>query len=142
TATDRSAAALEVARANAKRLGAGTIEFALGDWLEPLAPQRRFELIVSNPPYVADADPHLSAGDLRHEPASALAAGADGLEALRRIIADAPSRLAPGGWLLLEHGWDQAERVRALMRAAQLESIQTRRDLAGIERATAGRRAD
>jgi release factor glutamine methyltransferase len=139
TATDRSEAAIEVARGNAQRLGAKTIAFAVGDWFDALPGQRRFDLIVSNPPYIAQADPHLRSGDLRHEPRAALAAGTDGLHALRPIIAASPRRLRSGGWLLLEHGWDQAESVQALMLAAGLRAVATRRDLAGIERATAAR---
>jgi release factor glutamine methyltransferase len=95
-----------------------------------------FELIVSNPPYVADGDPHLAA--LTHEPLSALTSGADGLDDIRQIIAQAPSRLAPGGWLLLEHGWDQAAAVHALLCSAGFAQVQSRRDLAGIERCTGG----
>jgi release factor glutamine methyltransferase len=91
-------------------------------------------LIVSNPPYVAEGDPHLAA--LTHEPLSALASGAEGLDDLRQIIAQAPSRLAPGGWLLLEHGWDQAAKVQALLRSAGFEKVRSRQDLGGIERCT------
>jgi release factor glutamine methyltransferase len=95
-----------------------------------------FELIVSNPPYVAEGDPHLAA--LTHEPLQALTSGADGLDDIRQIIAQAPSRLAPGGWLLLEHGWDQAAPVQALLREAGFVQVQSRRDLAGVERCTGG----
>ena len=130
TAVDASADALAVARANAARLGL-TVDFRQGDWLDGLG-STQFDLIVSNPPYVADADEHLAA--LRHEPLSALASGPDGLADLRRIIAAAPAHLAPGGWLLLEHGWDQAVAVRGLLAEAGLESPSSRRDLAGIER--------
>jgi release factor glutamine methyltransferase len=96
-----------------------------------------FDLIVSNPPYVAEGDPHLAA--LTHEPVQALTSGPDGLDDIRQIIAQAPNRLAPGGWLLLEHGWDQAAPVQALLRRAGFEEVQSRRDLGGIERCTGAR---
>jgi release factor glutamine methyltransferase len=137
TATDRSAEALAVAAANGRRLGLA-VRWLCGDWWQPLAGQR-FGLAVSNPPYVAAGDPHLAA--LRHEPLAALAAGSDGLADLRRIVADAPAHLAPGGWLLLEHGFDQAEAVCALLRAASFEAVQSRTDLAGLPRCSGGRRA-
>ena len=92
----------------------------------------RFDLIVSNPPYIREGDPHLPA--LRHEPLQALTSGADGLDAIRALVAQAPEHLQPGGWLLLEHGWDQAEAVRALLAQAGGQQVQSRRDLAGIER--------
>jgi release factor glutamine methyltransferase len=95
-----------------------------------------FDAIVSNPPYIASADPHLAA--LTHEPLQALASGTDGLEDIRTIVAQAPGRLKPGGWLLLEHGYDQATAVRALLTAAGLAQVQSRRDLAGIERCSGG----
>jgi release factor glutamine methyltransferase len=134
-AVDRSADALAVARDNARRLGAG-VEFVASDWFGDVS--GRFDLIVANPPYVADADPHLAA--LAHEPRSALAAGSDGLDDLRRIVAGAPAHLVPGGWLAVEHGHDQGEAVRRLFAAAGLVDVGTRRDLAGIERVCAGRR--
>jgi release factor glutamine methyltransferase len=109
-----------------------------GHWLRGVG--QRFDLLVSNPPYVADADPHLDA--LAHEPRMALAAGPEGLDDIREIVAEAPSRLAPGGWLLLEHGWDQAARVRALLAEAGFSDIASRRDLAGIERCSGGRRLE
>jgi len=133
TAVDASADALAVASVNAKRLGL-PVQCVLSHWMDALAGP--FELIVSNPPYVADGDPHLAA--LTHEPLSALTSGADGLDDIRQIIAQAPSRLAPGGWLLLEHGWDQADAVQALLRGAGFVQVQSRRDLAGIERCTGG----
>jgi release factor glutamine methyltransferase len=133
TAVDASADALAVASANALRLGL-PVQWVLSHWMD--AVQGPFELIVSNPPYVADGDPHLAA--LTHEPLSALTSGADGLDDIRQIIAQAPSRLAPGGWLLLEHGWDQAAPVQALLRSAGFAQVQSRRDLAGIERCTGG----
>ena len=132
-AVDRSADALAVARANARRLGA-TIEFALGDWYAAVG--GRFDLIVANPPYVAAADPHLA--DLRHEPPHALAAGADGLADLRRIVEGAPTRLNSGGSLAVEHGYDQGASVRELFAQAGFGGIRTHRDLAGIERACVG----
>jgi release factor glutamine methyltransferase len=133
TAVDASADSLAVARANAQRLGL-PVQWVLSHWMD--AVKGPFELIVSNPPYVADGDPHLAA--LTHEPLSALTSGADGLDDIRQIIAQAPSRLAPGGWLLLEHGWDQAAAVQALLRSAGFAQVQSRRDLAGIERCTGG----
>ena len=135
TATDASEAALSLARENAQRLGLSP-RFAAGAWLAAV-PGERFELIVSNPPYIAAGDPHLAA--LRHEPLSALVSGADGLDDLRAIVAQAPGALAPGGWLLLEHGHDQAEAVQALLRAAGFEAVGGRTDLAGIVRCSGGR---
>ncbi|MBI3093571.1 MAG: peptide chain release factor N(5)-glutamine methyltransferase [Rhodocyclales bacterium] len=137
TAVDASAAALQVARKNAERLGA-QVRFLQSDWFSALAGER-FDLIVANPPYVAAADPHLAAGDLRHEPVAALASGADGLDAIRCIVFAAPAHLASGGWLWLEHGYDQAKAVRELLAAAGLADIEQRRDLAGIIRASGGR---
>ena len=137
TAIDLSAAALDRARANAAQLGFPHLRFQQAGFAEFLASNpRRFDLLVSNPPYVAAGDPHLQA--LRHEPLQALTDGADGLQCLREIIAAAPMALAPGGWLLLEHGHDQGGAVRELLRAAGFVSVDTRRDLAGHERATAG----
>jgi release factor glutamine methyltransferase len=133
TAVDVSADALAVAQANARSLGLG-VAFVRGNWLAAL--QGLFDLIVSNPPYIAAADPHLEA--LCHEPLSALASGSDGLDDIRTIIGQAPSRLCSGGWLLLEHGYDQAAAVRALLTAAGLQDVQSRRDLAGIERCSGG----
>ncbi len=139
-ATDASAAALDVARRNAARNEIGNVAFRQGDWLEPLAGER-FDLIASNPPYVALGDPHLAQGDLRFEPDAALASGADGLDALRTIARDAPAHLLPGGWLLLEHGLDQGEAVRGLLRDAGFHRIETLRDLEDRERVTLGCRA-
>ena len=136
-AVDASADALAVARDNAVRLGL-PVRFAQGDWLDG-APAAVYDLIVSNPPYIAIGDPHLPA--LAHEPAAALVAGADGLDDLRRIVASAPARLRDGGWLLLEHGHDQAGAVRALLAARGFTHVASRRDLAGIERCSGGRRA-
>lgn len=139
-ATDASAAALRVARANAERLGlSGRVRFAQGDWCAALE-GGPFDLIASNPPYIEDADPHLAEGDLRFEPRSALASGVDGLDAIRRIVAEAPVQLRPGGWLLLEHGLDQGAAVRALLQTAGLEAVETVRDLEGRDRVSLGRR--
>ena len=137
TATDVSRAALAVARDNAARHGAG-IEFLESDWFDALG-SRRFDLIVSNPPYVAERDPHLSEGDLRFEPCAALVAGADGLSCIRLIVAQARAHLEPGGGLLFEHGHVQAARCRALLAEAGLSEVASRRDLAGIERVSGGR---
>jgi release factor glutamine methyltransferase len=134
TAVDASADALAVARANAQTLKL-PIHLRQGNWLDGLL--ARYDLIVSNPPYIAEGDPHLPA--LQHEPRQALTAGIDGLDDIRVIVAQAPARLQPGGWLLLEHGWDQASAVRALLQGAGLTEVQSRRDLAGIERCSGGR---
>ncbi|HEU4663212.1 MAG TPA: peptide chain release factor N(5)-glutamine methyltransferase, partial [Dokdonella sp.] len=138
-ATDASADALAVARANARRLGIDNVEFAHGDWFVPLE-DARFALVASNPPYIAADDPHLAQGDLRHEPACALASGRDGLDAIRSIVADAPAHLLPHGWLLVEHGWTQGEAVRALFARHGFGDVQSVRDLGGHERVTLGRR--
>lgn len=139
-ATDRSHDALGVARANAERLGIANVTFSRGDWYDALpAGGAPFDLIAANPPYVAEDDAHLSLGDLPHEPSIALAAGADGLDALRVIVAGAPARLKPGGVLVVEHGHDQAEAVRRLLIDAGLGALEARRDLAGIPRIAAGR---
>lgn len=135
TAVERSAQALSVARANGRRL-ALSIDWRQGDWWQPLSGQR-FDVVVSNPPYVAESDPHLPA--LRHEPQSALVAGADGLSDLRRIVADAPVHLWSDGWLLLEHGHDQGPAVRGLLQQAGFTDVTTRRDLAGLDRCSGGR---
>lgn len=135
-AADASAAALEVARGNGARLGLA-VDWLQSDWLDAVPPGE-FDLVVSNPPYVASGDAHLAA--LRHEPLSALASGADGLDAIRRIVRDAPARLAPGAWLLLEHGHDQAAAVASLLAGAGLEAGASRPDLAGIPRCTGARR--
>ncbi|WP_211250431.1 peptide chain release factor N(5)-glutamine methyltransferase [Simplicispira psychrophila] len=132
-AIDASHDALAVAQANATQLGLA-VQFAHGDWLRGVTGW--FDAIVSNPPYIAAADPHLAA--LRHEPLQALASGADGLDDIRHIVAQAPAHLHPGGWLLLEHGWDQAEAVQALLRAAGFVQVQSRKDLAGIARCSGG----
>ncbi len=137
TATDVSTAALAIARANAQRLGAG-VEFIASNWYETLA-GRAFDLIVSNPPYVAGGDTHLAQGDLRFEPATALTDGsADGLASIRTIVAGAPAHLTPGGWLLFEHGYDQADAARDLLVKAGFNNLTCARDLAGIERVSGG----
>ena len=136
TAVDVLPAALDVSRTNALRLGA-RVEFVESDWFAALAP-RQFNLIVANPPYVAAGDPHLREGDLRFEPAGALTDHADGLSALRCIIAQARSWLVPGGWLFLEHGYDQAAAVRKLLDAAGFVDLKQHRDLAGIVRTSGG----
>lgn len=137
TALDVSAQALEVARSNAAANGAA-VRFLQSDWYTALNGDR-FDLIASNPPYIADGDIHLSQGDLRFEPTGALTDHADGLSALRTIVAGAPAHLVPQGWLLMEHGYDQAASVRQLLLKHGYSEVQSWRDLAGIERATGGR---
>ncbi len=140
---DRSDAALAVARTNGQRLGLD-VTWRAGNWLQGLdeglggGPEGGLDLIVSNPPYIRSDDPHLAA--LTHEPLSALAAGDDGLQDLRTIVAAAPACLTPGGWLLLEHGWDQSGPVRVLLASAGFRQVASRRDLAGIERCSGGQR--
>ena len=137
-AVDRSAAALAVARANAEHLGlAGRVHCVQADWCAPLAPAG-CDLIVANPPYLAADDPHLPA--LRHEPRSALVAGPTGLEDLARIIHEAAASLAPEGWLLLEHGWDQGQAVQDLLTAAGYRTVTGRQDFAGHDRIGLGQR--
>jgi len=137
-AIDASGDALQVASRNALEHGC-TVEFVESDWLSGLA-GRRFELVAANPPYVAASDPHLAQGDLRFEPRHALTPGADGLSALTRIIAQASRALKPGGWLLLEHGHDQAAAVREALASRGYLGLFTERDLAGIERISGGQR--
>lgn len=137
-ATDVSAAALAVARANAQRLEVGNIEFLHGDWYAALAGQR-FDIIVSNPPYIADGDAHLRSGDLRFEPAAALASGADGLDAIRILAAGAARHLSAHAWILLEHGWNQAASARALLEANGFCAVESALDIAAHERVTLGR---
>lgn len=132
-AVDASADALAVAQANAERLGL-PVQFQPANWLTGV--KGLFDAIVSNPPYIPSADPHLAA--LTHEPLQALASGADGLEDIRAIVAQAPAHLQPGGWLLLEHGYDQAQAVQALLAAHGFAQVQSRNDLAGIARCTGG----
>ncbi len=135
TATDASAAALAIAQDNATRLGLD-LRFVHGDWWAAL-PNARFDLVVSNPPYIAGGDPHLAA--LRHEPISALTPGGDGLDAIRQIVAGAADHLNAGGWLLFEHGHDQAQEVLALLTHHGFADVSSRQDLAGIARCTGGR---
>lgn len=138
-ATDMSPAALAVAAANARRHGLDNVAFRQGSWHAPLAGER-FDLIASNPPYIASDDPHLARGDLRFEPASALASGHDGLDDIRLIIAGAAAHLLPGGWLLLEHGWDQGAAIRALLDDAGFVEVATEVDLEQRDRVSLGRR--
>jgi release factor glutamine methyltransferase len=138
TASDSSANALEVARANARALGA-EVEFVRGEWYAAVK-GRRFDLIVSNPPYIAANDPHLAEGDLRHEPAQALCDGsADGLDSIRAIVAGARDHLNRGGRVLLEHGYDQASAVAAILAAAGFADLTSLPDLAGIPRVAGGK---
>lgn len=139
-ATDVSGEALSVARANADTHEIRNVEFRQGDWLSPLAGER-FDLIASNPPYIAAGDPHLRQGDLRFEPPGALASGSDGLDAIRIIVRDSPAHLLPRGWLLLEHGWEQGGAVRNLLQTAGFVEVATVCDLEGRDRVTSGRRA-
>ena len=138
-ASDRSLHALYHARANARDHRLEVLWLA-GEWLAPLNPEYRFDVIVSNPPYIAPDDPHLTRGDLRFEPATALVAADRGLADLQQIIDDARAHLRPGGMLLLEHGWDQAAAVRTRLAAAGYQAITSHRDTAGHERITAARR--
>lgn len=134
SATDASEDALAVARDNAQRLRL-PVQFHAGSWLDAV-PGQRFDLIVTNPPYIADNDPHLAA--LAHEPLTALTAGTDGLDDIRSIVTHAPQALVPGGWLLIEHGFDQAAAVRSLLQDAGFEQASSRTDLAAIERCSGG----
>lgn len=136
-ATDASAAALAVARRNAEANRIRNVGFAQGDWFAALG-EERFDLIVSNPPYIAADDPHLERGDLRFEPGSALASGSDGLDDIRRIVAGARSHLAGDGWLLFEHGWDQGTAVRGLLDAAGYRDVFTAQDLEQRDRVSGG----
>ncbi|SHH49254.1 peptide chain release factor N(5)-glutamine methyltransferase [Pollutimonas bauzanensis] len=136
-ATDLDPDALAVAQANARRLGA-RVEFLRGNWYHALSGHKGFDLIVSNPPYIAAGDFHLQEGDVRFEPIAALTDGSDGLTALRAIIHGAGPWLAPQGALLVEHGWDQAQAVRQLLRQAGFKQLASLPDLAGIDRVTGG----
>ena len=140
SALDVSAAALEVARQNAAANGA-TVRFVQSDWFAALSAKGcdRFDLIASNPPYIAAGDAHLSEGDLRFEPAGALTDYSDGLAALRTLVAGAAPHLVAGGWLLMEHGYDQAAQVRHLLQEKGYTEVQSWRDLAAIERVSGGR---
>lgn len=136
-ACDLSPAALAVAQANAQRLAINNVKWVESDWFSAFE-QQRFDLIVSNPPYIAAGDCHLAQGDVRFEPLSALISGADGLDDIRAIIAQAGAHLEKDGWLLLEHGYDQAKRVRTLLHAAGFSAVFSAHDLAGIERCSGG----
>lgn len=138
-ATDRSEQALQVAQENAERLGLGRVQFGAGDWCEALPAGVSFDMIVSNPPYIADDDPHLAQGDLRFEPRTALVADQRGLRELAAICRQAGFWLRAGGYLLLEHGYEQAAEVRSLMLCNGLDDVRSERDLAGHERVTMGR---
>lgn len=141
-AVDASAAALLVAATNARSVGIGNVEFVEGSWFDALRLHDPFDVVVSNPPYLANDDPHFSRGDVRFEPRFALASGADGLDALRAIVGAACARLVNGGWLLLEHGLTQGPRVRALLDSAGFGSVQTWQDLAGRDRVSGGKSPD
>ena len=138
TAVDASQAALNIAIENAQNLNFSNVKFILSDWFSALI-NEKFDLIVSNPPYIEADDAHLQQGDLRFEPVSALASGADGLDAIRHIIKNAPLHLNPHGWLMLEHGYNQAESVASLLKQAGFSDISHAKDLAGINRVTIGR---
>jgi release factor glutamine methyltransferase len=138
-ATDVSVEALAVAQRNALRHAAANVAFRQGALFDPVAGER-FDLVVSNPPYIDASDPHLSRGDLRFEPRQALTPGADGASLLRELAARAPAALRPGGWLLLEHGYDQADAVAHALAAARLESVFSALDLGGQQRVSGGRR--
>ncbi len=140
TAADCDAAALDLARHNANTLGIGNIQFERGDWYQAI--NDRFDLIVSNPPYVADSDPHLQRAELRFEPPHALRAGPDGLHDLKQIIAGAQQHLEPGGWCLLEHGPEQAASVSAMLHAHGFKHVKNYQDLAELPRMTEGQRAE
>ena len=135
---DRIAEAVALAERNRQRLKLGNAEFRQSSWFDGLASER-FDLILSNPPYIAADDRHLGEGDVRFEPLSALVAGVDGLDDIRQIIAQAPRHLQAGGWLLLEHGYDQAKAVRELLDAAGFTAVDSRRDLGGHQRISLGR---
>lgn len=136
-AVDASEAALEIARHNTRQLNLKNVRLLRSDWFAALQ-NERFDIIVSNPPYIAAHDVHLAQGDLRFEPRSALASGADGLDDIRRICAKSKAHLNPGGWLLMEHGYDQAEQVRAQLQQEGFAGVFSARDISGIERVSGG----
>ena len=138
TGVDRIESAVALAQRNQQQLQLSNVQFLVSDWFSAIAGQR-YALIVSNPPYIADNDPHLQQGDVRFEPLSALVSGADGLDDLRLIIAQAPSYLAADGWLLLEHGFDQAYAVRDLLQQTGFVDVHSQCDLSGHERISLGR---
>ncbi|SFA66797.1 peptide chain release factor N(5)-glutamine methyltransferase [Metapseudomonas otitidis] len=139
TGVDRISEAVALAERNRERLGLGNAAFRESHWFSALGAEC-YDLIVSNPPYIAAQDPHLARGDVRFEPSSALVAGADGLDDIRLIVSQAPAHLNAGGWLLLEHGYDQAAAVRELLAREGFEAVESRRDLGGHERISLGRR--
>lgn len=139
TAIDQSSAALAVARDNAQKLCASNVRFLQGDWFAPLDPDAHFDVIVGNPPYIAENDAHLTQGDLRFEPSAALISGADGLDAIRAIAGQAARYMTPQAWLLLEHGFEQGHACRKILAEQGLQEVSSHRDLAGIERVTSGR---
>ena len=139
TATEIAAEALALAQANARVLCADHVRLLHGDWFAPVA-GAQFDLIVSNPPYIAEADPHLARGDVRFEPRRALIAGSDGLQYIRAIVAEARGHLSPGGWLIFEHGYDQAGACANLLTAAGYREVFLANDLAGLPRVSGGRR--
>ena len=138
-ATDISMAAIRVARDNADRLGFKSIRFYRGSWNEPL--RGKFQLVVSNPPYIDADDPHLKRGDLRFEPGRALTPGPDGLRAIRQLSLLVPPALVDGGWLMIEHGWSQGPATRDILKAAGLINVETLQDLQGHDRVTVGEKA-
>ena len=140
TAVDTSENALKISQENAQNLHISNVQFMLSNWFDALKNQR-FDVIVSNPPYIEANDMHLMQGDLRFEPISALASGEDGLDAIRAIISQAPQHLNPHGWLMLEHGYNQASKVAALLEQAGFSDISNAKDLSGIDRVTIGRLA-
>lgn len=137
TGVDRMAGTVALAESNRARLGLSNVQLLTSDWFTAVAGQR-FGLIVSNPPYIAADDPHLAQGDVRFEPASALISGVDGLDDIRRIIDSAPDYLQSGGWLLLEHGWQQADAVCSLLQQRGFLGVQAWRDLGGQQRVSGG----
>jgi len=137
-ATDASSDALALARENAERLGIDNVTFMAGDWLVPLS-GLTFDLIASNPPYIAEDDPHLSRDGVRFEPKPALVSGKDGLDAIRHLVTESPACLETGGWLMIEHGFDQGEAVRGLFTEVGFIDVVTHRDLGGNERVTIGK---
>jgi len=140
-AIERSIGAMAIAAANARQLQLGNLLPLQADWLQGIGPER-LDAIVSNPPYVADDDPHLRRGDLRFEPRTALVAGPDGLDAIRAILDQAPRSLRSGGWIGIEHGWDQGAEVRRLLKRAGFEKVKTHRDLAGHERVSSANKPE
>ena len=139
TGIERDARTLEVAQRNAARLGLDRVRLLRGDWFSPVADEV-FDIVLSNPPYIAEADPHLLRGDLRFEPRAALASGPDGLDAIREITASAPARLRVGGWLLFEHGFEQGEASRRLLQQAGFVDVRSFVDLESRDRVSGGRR--